>query len=258
MCKMKYYEFKKMENYMENNRSNDNLPRYIEVYNKILKNIKAGLYNEENKLPNENKLAEQMGVSRMTLRQSLLLLQEDGIIESKKGVGNFICNQVSYSSAGLEQMMNVLGKCGLTDIDKITCLPKLGTSNFYTDDIFERKVSVVCGSNLYYYFQNKCCAHCFSVIPMDLEFISEYDLLDSKQAEILITNDIYKYAKVIKFEIKIVEDHENLIDNGFDVDTKLFVLVVEKMLDFRGRVICLNKYHIPVQYANIRVNALKK
>lgn len=243
---------------MENNRSNDHLPRCIEVYNKILKNIKSGLYNGENKLPGENKLAEQMGVSRMTLRQSLLLLQEDGIIESRKGVGNFIRNQVSYPSSGLEQMTNVLEKCGVTDIDSITCVPKLGTSNFYCDDIFERKVPVVCGSNLNYYFQNKCCAHCFSAIPMDMEFISEYDLMDSGQAEVLITNDIYQYAKAIKFEIKIVGDQENLIDNGFEDDVKQFVLVIEKILDEKGRVICLNKYHIPVQDANIRVNALIK
>lgn len=243
---------------MENNRSNDNQPRFIEVYNKLLKNIKSGLYNGENKLPSENKLAEQMGVSRMTLRQSLLLLQEDGIIEAKKGVGNFIRNQVSYPSAGLEQMKNVLEKCGVTDIDKITCFPQLGTSNFYSDDVFERKFPVACGSNLNYFFENKCYAHCFSVIPMDLEFISEYDLMDSKQAERLITNDIYQYAKAVKLEIKIIEDQENLIDNGFDADTKLFVLVNEKILDDRGRVICLNKYHIPVQYVNIRVNALIK
>lgn len=243
---------------MENNRSNDNLPRYIEVYNNILKNIKAGLYDEENKLPNENKLAEQMGVSRMTLRQSILLLQEDGIIESKKGVGNFIRRQATSSLTGLEQIGNVLEKCGLTDIDKITCAPRLGTSNLYSDDIFERKVPVVCGSNLFYYSQGKCCAHCLSAIPMDLEFITEYDLMDSKQAEKLITNDIYEHAKAVKFEIKIVQDEDNLIDNGFDVDIKLFVLVIEKMLDCRGQIICLNKYHIPVQYAYIRVNALKK
>lgn len=60
---------------MENNRSNDHLPRCIEVYNKILKNIKSGLYNGENKLPGENKLAEQMGVSRMTLFKRILQLQ---------------------------------------------------------------------------------------------------------------------------------------------------------------------------------------
>lgn len=252
------YNHKEMENFMENNRSNDNLPRYIEVYNKILKNIKAGLYCEENKLPNENKLAEQMQVSRMTLRQSLLLLQEDGIIESRKGVGNFIHNQVSYSSAGLEQTTDVLKKCGITEIDKVICSSRLGTANFYTDDIFERKVPVVCGANLFHYFKNHCYAHCFSVVPTDLEFICDYDLLDSAQAEKLITNDIYHYAKAINFEIKIVEDDKNLIDNGFESDTKLFVLVIEKMMDYQGNVICLNKYHIPTNYANIKVNAFKK
>ena len=45
---------------MENNRSKEKSPRYIEVYNQILKNIIDGVYMEENKLPNENKLAQQM------------------------------------------------------------------------------------------------------------------------------------------------------------------------------------------------------
>lgn len=243
---------------MENNRSSNNLPRYIEVYNKILKNIKEGLYDEEHKLPNENVLAEQMKVSRMTLRQSLLLLQEDGVIESKKGVGNFIRKQAVVSVTGLEQMGNVLEKCGVQNIDKIICNPQLGMSNYYSDSVFERKVMVVCGSNLFFFSNEKCCAHCFSVIPMDLEFISEYDLIDSEQAVKLITHDIYNYAKVIKFEIKIMEDEENLIDNGFDMESKLFVLVIEKMLDCKGQVICLNKYHIPIENVNIKINALKK
>lgn len=243
---------------MENNRSNDHLPRFVEVYNKILKNIKAGLYSGDHKLPNEHKLAEQMGVSRMTLRQSLLLLQEDGIIEARKGVGNFIRDQASYPSAGLEQMKDVLEKCGVAGIDKILCEPKLGTANLYSDDVFERKVPVVCGCNLYFHRQDQCCAHCFSAVPMDLEFITDYDLMDAKQAEALITGDIYEHARAVKFDIKVVGDQDHLIDNGFDDDTQLFVLVIEKILDDRGRIICLNKYHIPAQEANIRVNALVK
>lgn len=242
---------------MENNRSNENVPRYVEVYNRILKNIKEGFYNEENKLPNEIKLAEQMGVSRMTLRKSLLLLQEDGIIESRKGVGNFLCNQSSIST-GLEQAGEVLEKCGIYKIDRVTCSPKLGTTTLYCDDVFERKVPIVLGANLYYFFEKTCYAHCFSIIPTDVDFIAEYDLLDAKHAERLIRYDIYKYAKVVKFEMKIVEDSENFINNGTTMNSQLIFLVIEKMIDDQGKVICLNKYHIPVEYVNIRVNAFKK
>lgn len=253
-----YYARAEMEILMENNRSNDNLPRYIEVYNNILKNVKAGLYNEENKLPNENKLAQEMGVSRMTLRQSLLLLQEDGIIEARKGVGNFICNKASYSSAGLEQTTNVLEKCGISNIDKVICLPQLGSSNAYSEDVFERKIPVIFGANLYYFLNENCYAQCFSIIPADLEFMADYDLLDSQQAQTLITNDIYQYTKAVKFDIKVAKFKENLMDNAFDEDMELFVLVVEKMMDYRGKVICLNKYHIPIQYADIKINAFNK
>lgn len=243
---------------MENNRSSNNQARYIEVYNKILKNIKEGLYDGENKLPNENTLSKQMGVSRMTLRQSLLLLQEDGIIESRKGVGNFIRKQAVVSQDGLEQINNVLEKCGIKDIDNIVCSPRLSTSNYYSDNTFDRKVNVLCGSNLYFYSKGKCYAHCFSIIPMDLDFISNYDMMDSEQALKLIIDDIYDYAKAAKLEIRIIEDEDNLIENEFKGESKLFVLVVEKILDYTGQIICLNKYHIPIEYADIKINALKK
>lgn len=242
---------------MENNRSNDNLPRYIEVYNKILRNIKQGLYEEENKLPNENKLAEQMGVSRMTLRQAILLLQEDGVVESRQGVGNFIHKQAISGVVGLEQKGNVLEKCGLRDFDQVICVPQLGTSNFYSDDVFERNVPVLCGSNLFYHSKNKCCAHCFSIIPMDVDFISGYDIMVPEQVIKLLSDDIYKYAKAVQFEIKIIKNQESLIDNGFDKDIESLLLIIEKMMDYGGKVICLNKYHIPVQYVNIKINALK-
>lgn len=42
------------------------------------------------KLPNERKLAEEMGVSRTVLREALGSLNASGVIEIKRGVGTFI------------------------------------------------------------------------------------------------------------------------------------------------------------------------
>lgn len=240
---------------MENNRSKENEPRYIEVYNKILKNIKDGLYNEANKLPGENKLAQQMGVSRITLRQSLMLLQEDGIIESRKGVGNFLHSTLSQPSIGLEQLGSVIEKCGINDFDRMTCTPVLGMSNLYSDEVFERKVPIVLGTNMYYYGGEHCYAHCFSILATDIDIIQDYDLLDALQVSELLTKKIYTLSKTVKFEIKIMEDHDKLINDVFEDEHQLFVLVIEKIIDHQGRVICLNKYHIPTQYANIKINA---
>lgn len=243
---------------MENNRSRKKSPQYIEVYNKILKNIQDGLYQEEQKLPNEMKLAEQVGVSRMTLRQALQLLKEDGIIEARKGVGNFLRNQEEYMTFGLEEIGQVLKKCGITKVDAVVCEPRLDPSVLYTENVFERKVSIFLSTNLYYYFRGQCYAHCFSTIPTDVDFIEGMDITDEKQVRKLICEDIYNYTKIAKVEIKGIKQDEKMEDILWGAENSIFALIVEKLLDIDGKLICVNKYYIPIEYLDAQVTGLKK
>lgn len=247
------YVLAKRENrVMENNRLKDKPPLYVETYNKILKNILDGLYNQENKLPNEIKLAKQMGVSRVTLRQALQLLQEDGVIESRKGVGNFLRNQKKYLTAGLEEIGNILPKCGISKIDKITCIPCLRQSTVYTDNIFERQIPVFLTATLLYYSDKECIAKCFSTLPTDLDFVPEIDMMNSEQVSKLIRKDIYKYAKVGKVEINMIKSIESEMKN----EKCVYVVLTEKLIDDKGIVICLNKYYMPMERVNIQLKSM--
>lgn len=243
---------------MENNRSKEKNALYLIVYNKILKNIQEGLYSENNKLPSENALAKQMDVSRMTLRQSLMLLQEDGIIESRKGVGNFIRVTNDGNMFGLEQAGDVLKKCGIDHIDKITCKFKLGPSAEYTDTFFDRKVPVFLATTLYFYYEKECCARCFSLIATDAEFMKEVDLSDTKEIQQLVTDDIYQYTRIVKYDIKILQDKESYRNANLKAQDGLYTLVTEKLIGEAGFVLCINKYYIPVESTNIKVTGFKK
>lgn len=103
---------------MENNRSKEKAARYARVYNKILEMIQAGMYPEGSKLQSEPVLAEKMNVSRSTLRQALALLQEDGIIEARRGVGNFVRKTVDANATGLEKMENPMLKSCTEEISE--------------------------------------------------------------------------------------------------------------------------------------------
>lgn len=65
-------------------------PLYLDLYQKIMQAIKKGEYPENRPLPPEEKLCQKYNVSRTTLRRSLTLLQETGVIYSVHGTGSFV------------------------------------------------------------------------------------------------------------------------------------------------------------------------
>jgi len=63
----------------------------------IVDAIQRGDYPVSSKLPSEFDLAEQMGVSRPSIREALSALQAMSIIESRPGSGNYILRKPSSS-----------------------------------------------------------------------------------------------------------------------------------------------------------------
>lgn len=238
---------------MERKNAKKNPARYITVYNKILKNIIEGLYSENNKLPSENTLAKQMDVSRMTLRQALALLQEDGIIEAKKGVGHFIKPKSLARQDGLEAIGPILKKIGVPETDKIICEYYLDSHNLYTDKLFERPCPIVLGISLFYYNNQRCVAQSFSALPTDLDILKTKDLNDIPTLTKLVTDECYQIAKMIQYEIKsTVATETTRVDLE---DSGLLTLVSEKLFDATGEVICFTKYYLPLEQTTISVNS---
>lgn len=69
------------------------IPQYIRIRESIRQRIKNGELNRGEKLPPEEELASSFGVSRMTLRQSLADLIDEGLLYRKHGVGTFVALQ---------------------------------------------------------------------------------------------------------------------------------------------------------------------
>ncbi|WP_438714838.1 GntR family transcriptional regulator [Enterococcus sp. AZ109] len=243
---------------MANNRSKQNPARYIKVYNSLLKNIREGLYAEEGKLPPENILAKQMDVSRMTLRQALSLLQEDGILESRKGVGTFIKQHASDKTDGLEYVGNVLKKAGITSFDTITCESRLDTAELYTDDIFQRQCPVLLGVTLRYFEKDTYLAESFSIFPTDIDLLKGKDLSDEKIVTELTTKLIYEEAKMAQYSIKIIPRSENIIEHSAVNTSSLVTLITEKLFGENGQVLCFTKYYLPIENTEITITGYHK
>lgn len=238
---------------MENNRSKENAARYAVVYNKILKMIQEGMYPEGSKLVSEPLLAEQMNVSRSTLRQALTLLQEDGIIEARRGVGNFVRKTIDINSTGLEKMDNPVYKSCQEEITekKIELLP--GISTQYTERIFKRKMPVVLAAHRYYERDGMVQAYCFSHIATDCEYLNTFDLNDENAFLEFLEEKIYGYAHSRKCEIKVVQMTDNLEEKNIQNASGLFQMIREKIIDVNGNVIAVSKYYIPIEKAVLKV-----
>lgn len=64
--------------------------KYAQLYEQLKGDIVRGVYQNGQKLPGENEMAEQYGMSRQTVRQALTLLERKGLIERKQGSGTYV------------------------------------------------------------------------------------------------------------------------------------------------------------------------
>ena len=78
------------------------IPLYYQIMHQLREKIAAGEYAVNDALPPERELVETYQVSRMTIRQALSELVNEGILVRRKGIGTFI------APPKLEQPLNSL------------------------------------------------------------------------------------------------------------------------------------------------------
>lgn len=66
------------------------IPLYYQLENLLREQINSGAYVAGDRLPTESELIAQYGVSRITVRQALLALAAEGVIERRQGRGTFV------------------------------------------------------------------------------------------------------------------------------------------------------------------------
>ncbi|WP_249596317.1 GntR family transcriptional regulator [Peribacillus frigoritolerans] len=81
---------------------NSPLPIYFQIEEQIKRQIENGEFQAHDALPSEREYAEQFEISRMTVRQAINNLVNDGYLYRQKGRGTFVADKK------LEQQLNGL------------------------------------------------------------------------------------------------------------------------------------------------------
>jgi len=66
------------------------VPKYAQIADIFRQRIARGIWARGSKLPANEALADEFGVSRVTIRQAVELLARDGLLEAQQGRGTFI------------------------------------------------------------------------------------------------------------------------------------------------------------------------
>lgn len=91
------------------------VPAYIRIHDAIKKEIDEGVWEIGQRLPSERDLADDYEVSRMTLRQAITLLVEEGILERRVGSGTYVAShRVQEKMRGTTSFTEIVRSQGKT------------------------------------------------------------------------------------------------------------------------------------------------
>jgi GntR family transcriptional regulator len=76
--------------------ADDRQPKYLRIHSNLRERISGGQWPPGSPLPAQRELADEFGVSIMTLRQALQLLTDEGLIETRHGSGTFAAARHAY------------------------------------------------------------------------------------------------------------------------------------------------------------------
>lgn len=88
------------------------IPLYQQIKQSLLRDIQSGVLEIYTRLPSERKLTEEFGVSRITVRQALTELVQEGYLYTKPSMGFYVAEQtqpyelnvlLSFSSSARER-----------------------------------------------------------------------------------------------------------------------------------------------------------
>lgn len=72
---------------------NSPIPIYYQLKNFIKQQIESGIWKPGDLIPSERELSEEFEISRMTVRQALSELVNEGLLFRKRGMGTFVAKQ---------------------------------------------------------------------------------------------------------------------------------------------------------------------
>ena len=228
---------------------------YVTVYERLHKLILDGSF-PSGRLPSEPRLAEMLNVSRMTLRQAIALLRDDGLVENIHGKGNFITAiPKTQAAGGLERIGHPFYKCCTVQIDLVESEGRIDFPNDYMRDVLGRMSSAVVVFHRWYLSKEKYVGYSLSFIPIETLSLFEIDTSQEERICKFLEEDIYSRAEHATLEIHLSETGDFISDKHIISDQSAVPLIVERVYGEFKLPLVVSKHYFNPRICNLTVNA---
>lgn len=226
--------------------------KFVNIYNQLFKMINEGKFPTGSRLPSEPELSKLLGVSRTTLRQSLALLQEDGLVKNIRGKGNFVIKSTYDKPIGLETIGHPIYKCITNTIDKVDLQIRIEPSTDYFNQTLHKKNTVVVLIDRWYKSKGNIVAYTFSLLPVDTFSKFNIDLNDNDKVLTFVENCIYELCNSSLVEIKYSTSGNFSSKIASISPQNQFYLIQESIYCDNDFPIISNKHYLPIESGCIK------
>ena len=234
-------------------------PKFVLVYEKLYQMITNGDFLSGDKLPSELELSKELKVSRGTLRQALLLLQEDGFIINKRGLGSYVVEKTKIGYTGLEEVSIIGNKFSKTAskmvLDSLTfqVASKKVRENLMLDD------NQLVGIFGVQFIKDE-------TVIGDMDLFIPYDIILKHNVSISNNDSILKFlieyyesnVKTSQINFRVVESRRDISKKmGINENTTL-VCFYEILHDEIGKSIGYSKTYCLSEFYEFQIQAISK
>ena len=166
------------------------IPLYYQLETILRKKITSGDYAPDTPLPSEDGLAEEYGVSRITVRQALSSLEQDGLVIRQRGKGTFVSGkadtlELPRFTGSIEDLI-LMGKRTKTKVIESAWIDP--------PDIIRERLKVKDGKVLRIekirHIEGDPFAHVFNYLPPELGNNLPMDLVKSKPILMILEDEL--------------------------------------------------------------------
>ena len=194
---------------------NSFVPLYAQIHQRLLEMISSGDAAPGAPVPSERELSERYGVSRMTARQALRALRQDGLVYRERGLGTFVArHKVELHTRDLVGFTEDMRRRGMTPSTRLILLRREAAPQATADELdisqgddvfYLERLRLADGAPMAYEASYISAALCPDLDGRDLERESLYQIMEQHGLALQRAEEVLEAAAATRREARHLE-----------------------------------------------------